>query len=165
MRAVGTMSLRAFSSLALCLTASMLFVLLLSSGVEAKNCGGPVECTCGDRVVEDAKLFKDIGVCKGDGLRLQGGDLDCQGFRIIGFDNRKDYDGIRVDSPLGSRISNCIVTGFYDGVYFDRYSGSSVERSQMVGNFIGVRTGDGVAGRPPAKDCCIGTPKASNAGT
>ena len=29
----------------------------------------------------------------------------------------------------------------------------------------GARTGDGVAGRPPAKDCCIGTPKASKAGT
>lgn len=132
----------------LCLVAVFyaVFPLLRPSSAVAKNCGGAVECACGDRVVEDAALFKDIGPCKGDGLRLQAGNLDCQGFRILGLDNRKDYDGIRVDSPLGSAIRNCRISGFYDGVYFDGYAGSSMAQSESIGNFIGIRTGDGASG-------------------
>jgi hypothetical protein len=92
-------------------------VLVAATVVEAGKCGGARECVCGDKVVEDYQLPRDLGPCPETGLRLEARvRLDGNGFVIRGKGGKGSV-GVRVgDRAHGSEVRDLAVTGFARGL-------------------------------------------------
>jgi parallel beta-helix repeat protein len=94
-----------------------LFVVLDAGPAFAGKCGGTRECVCGDKVVEDYQLPRDLGPCPETGLRLVARvRLDGAGFAIRGKGGKGSV-GVRIgDRANGSEVRDLAVTGFARGL-------------------------------------------------
>jgi parallel beta-helix repeat protein len=94
-----------------------LLVLVDVGIVQAGKCGGTRECLCGDKVVEDYQLPRDLGPCPDGGLRLEARvRLDGGGFVIRGKGGKGSV-GVRVgERANGSQVRDLAVTGFARGL-------------------------------------------------
>ena len=109
----------------------------------AKDCGGAVECECGDRVTASTTLGGDLNNCPARGLELRSGVLDCAGHQIAGPGDRLVAEGIALVSAVGAQVLNCDVRNFGIGVYIDGGSDNVISHNNIFSNQIGVRIGDG----------------------
>jgi len=88
------------------------FILFFSFFGNGANCGGGIECSCGDTVVSNYVMSGDLN-CEGNGLNLQA-NIDCDGFSIIGSGA---YSGIKIEGYDNRVIENCNIKNFSQGVY------------------------------------------------
>ena len=129
----------------LVLATCLLSVAVVSSQSSAKDCGGDVECECGDTVQGRAVLGANLGVCKETGLFVASGSLlDCDHHTITG---RGQEAGVLFENANGAEVHNCSITNFQIGV---RVKGG--QRNAIVGNEIldneryGIDLADAAAG-------------------
>ncbi|MFH1425199.1 MAG: right-handed parallel beta-helix repeat-containing protein [archaeon] len=122
------------------------------------ECGGNVECFCGDSVVDDFVMVRDLrerdgeGICDEMGVMVGKGyaepdvkaiNFDCSGFEIKGNGVfNPGYYGIRIaGSHENHVVGNCSIHGFTDGVYFSGGGPAfTLTDSEIFGNLVGVVT-------------------------
>jgi parallel beta-helix repeat protein len=100
----------------------LLFVLVVAlvnlSIVYAADCGGDVQCQCGDTLVESHVMDYDIMGCPGNAIIIgsSGLTLDCDGHLIDGGSSIGDYAFYIWDKSFVS-IKNCEIRRFEDAFY------------------------------------------------
>ena len=105
----------------------------------AADCGGPVRCQCGDRVVQSTTLAEDLGVCAGVGLELVSGVvLDCAGHTITGSDAPGAWYGIHLDETEKATVRNCRVTKFRRGIRLRGGSKNVITGNESFENRYGI---------------------------
>ena len=138
----------------------ILVLLLLAAGagagtVSAKDCGGGIVCGCGDTVVCDWTLTKDMVCPEGHGLIIGADDIviDGNGYAIDGVaqgtcdDFGIERSGIYNKAYDGITIRNLEIRNFCNGIYlrYDDETGDKVERITIENCEIhhnGADTGD-----------------------
>jgi Periplasmic copper-binding protein (NosD) len=123
--------------------ATALASLVIASPAAAKECGGGVQCACGDRMVASTTLTEDMTNCLGDGLEIRAGTLDCNGHQIAGPGHRKQVDGIWINRAAGVVVRNCVVRNFGNGILIDNSADSLVDHGEVFDNTVGVWVGRG----------------------
>lgn len=117
----------------------VLVLLLLAAGTaSAKDCGGGIVCECGDTVVGDWTLTKDMVCTEGHGLIIGADDIviDGDGYVIDGVSQGTCDDfgvqrtGIYNKAYDGITIRNLGIRNFCNGIYlrYDDETGNKVER-------------------------------------
>ena len=123
----------------------ILVLLLLAAGagagagtVSAKDCGGGIVCECGDTVVGDWTLTKDMVCPEGHGLIIGADDIviDGNGYALDGVAQGTCDDfgiqstGIYNKAYDGITIRNLEIRNFCNGIYlrYDDETGGKVER-------------------------------------
>jgi len=81
------------------------------------NCGGLVQCNCGDILTENHTMWYDLNDCPNHGLIIGNNNikLDCDGHLVDGTSN-PNYYGIFNDNLNGITIQNCEVKEFGWGI-------------------------------------------------
>lgn len=138
----------------------ILVLLLLAAGagagtVSAKDCGGGIVCECGDTVVGDWTLTKDMVCPEGHGLIIGADDIviDGNGYALDGVAQGTCDDfgiqstGIYNKAYDGITIRNLEIRNFCNGIYlrYDDETGDKVERITIENCEIhhnGADTGD-----------------------
>ncbi len=86
---------------------------------------------CGDKITRDTRLRRDIGPCDGDGLIIDGDDveLDCDGHRILGT---VDVGvGVRAEGVEDVRVEDCRIENFDEGIRFVNVEGGEIEDNEL----------------------------------
>lgn len=124
----------------------ILFGILINfSLIFAKDCGGDIECQCGDLIVEDY-LMKENLFCEGDALSFKNSrKLDCNGHRISGNGSGK---GISIVGNINyGEVNNCFISNFTEGIYFNRLkqvgvynypNWNSIYNNIFKDNYVGI---------------------------
>jgi parallel beta-helix repeat protein len=99
----------------------LLFILVVAlvnlSMVYAADCGGDVQCQCGDTLVESQVMWYDLEDCGWDGVNIGASDitLDCNGHFMEG-----DGWGIEIrEEDNNIVIKNCEILDFSKGIYLN----------------------------------------------
>ena len=121
----------------------MLFVLnsFLAFGA---NCGGAVQCNCGDTLNESQTMWYDLVNCSGNGLIIGANNtiLDCNNHMIDGTRTLL-YAGIYISEKNNIVIRNCYVGEFGSyGIYFYGFN-SNITNNNVSDNGYGI-TGSGI---------------------
>ena len=118
---------------------------LALDGASAKDCGGEVQCECGDTVQGRAVLRADLGVCKETGLLVANGSLlDCDHHTITG---RGQEAGVLFDKANGAEVHNCSITDFQIGVRVKGGQGNAIVGNEILGSEkYGIDLADAAAG-------------------
>lgn len=97
----------------LILISLVLFVLCFGFA-SAANCGGDVQCICGDTLTSSQVMWYDLD-CSSNGLYIGANDLtlDCDGHTIRASTSDPAY-GVILDSKQGVTVKNCEVIGGKD---------------------------------------------------
>ncbi len=129
----------------LVLATCLLSVALGPSQSSAKDCGGDVECECGDTVQGHAVLRANLGVCKETGLFVANGSLlDCDHHTITG---RGQEAGVLFDNANGAEVHNCGITNFQIGVRVKGGQGNAIVGNEILDNEkYGIDLADAAAG-------------------
>jgi parallel beta-helix repeat protein len=121
---------------------SLLCLVLISTFVSAKNCGGTINCSCGDTVTSDHNMTYDILDCPNDGLILERGTiLDCKGHTIDGV-NASSSKGIVISYAHMVDITNCNIQDFQFGIFLHNSEYSHVLWNTIHNNERGIYTKD-----------------------
>ncbi|MBU2633695.1 MAG: right-handed parallel beta-helix repeat-containing protein [Nanoarchaeota archaeon] len=109
---------------------SLIFVVGLVSGAD---CGGAVQCGCGDNLIENHTMWYDLIDCSSNGLIIgvDGIILDCDDHSISGVDSTNS-NGIYLNAGEEAIIKNCNIGGFDVGIYLE-----GVDNNILVNNVIG----------------------------
>ena len=114
----------------LLLATCLLSVALGPSQSSAKDCGGEVECECGDTVQGHAVLRANLGVCKETGLFVANGSLlDCDHRTITG---RGQEAGVLFDHANGAEVHNCSISNFQIGVRVKGGQGNAIVGNEIL---------------------------------
>ena len=129
----------------LVLAACLLSTAVVPSRSSAKDCGGEVECECGDTVKGRAVLRADLGVCRETGLVVANGSLlDCDHHTITG---REQEAGVLFDHANGAEVHNCRITNFQIGVRVKGGQGNAIVGNEIfVNEKYGIDLADAAAG-------------------
>lgn len=129
----------------LVLATCLLSVAFVPSQSSAKDCGGEVECECGDTVQGRAVLRADLGVCQETGLFVANGSLlDCDHHTITG---RGQEAGVLFDHASGAEVHNCSITNFQIGVRVKGGQGNAIVGNEILDNEkYGIDLADAPAG-------------------
>ena len=129
----------------LVLATCLLSVAVVPRQSSAKDCGGDVQCECGDTVQGRATLGADLGVCKETGLFVANGSLlDCDHHTITG---RGQEAGVLFDSTNGAEVHNCSITKFQIGVRVKGGQGNAIVGNEILGHQkYGIDLADAAAG-------------------
>ncbi len=117
----------------------ILLLLGLINTAYAADCGGAIQCDCGDTLTQNQVMWYDIRGCNDTGI-IMGNDsliLDCNGHAIQG-DHNNDAKGIYTHSNDYVRIKNCNVSGFEYGIYAGMGTNTSILDNNIVDNENGV---------------------------
>ncbi len=117
-------------------------IAFFSSGIYAKNCGGSVQCSCGDTVTSSYVMQENLH-CSGNGLIVKN-HLNCNGFTIGG---EKNGFGLKFDLVDKKNVHGCVVDNFSQGVLFSTYASgdrafynnfyNNTYRNNEVGFYLG----------------------------
>ena len=129
----------------LVLATCLLSAALGSSQSAAKECGGEVECECGDTVQGHAVLRVNLGVCKETGLFVASGSLlDCDHHTITG---RGQEAGVLFDAANGAEVHNCSISNFQVGVRVKGGQGNAIVGNEILDSErYGIDLADAAAG-------------------
>ena len=110
-------------------------VLMLSGNVSAANCGGAVQCGCGDTLTSSLTMTGDLSNCPGHGIIFGSNNivLDCQGHTIEG-DGSGYSNGIYLNSRQNNTIKNCIIRNFDYGIFLDHSSNNFLTNNTANSN-------------------------------
>jgi parallel beta-helix repeat protein len=127
--------------LAMCL----LSVAVVPSQSSAKECGGDVECECGDTVQGHAVLRANLGVCQETGLFVTSESLlDCDHHTITG---RGQEAGVLFDTANGAEVHNCSISNFQVGVRVKGGQGNAIVGNEILDSErYGIDLADAAAG-------------------
>ena len=108
---------------------TVFFLFLMIRSVSA-NCGGTTACNCGDMLTSSYNMTSDLtnstggNICPGDGIDIGANNiiLDCEGHTINGI-NVWGNSGIFNVGYTKTTVKNCIVKGFWWGIFFGEGSG------------------------------------------
>lgn len=89
----------------------ILIITIFLPTLYAANCGGEIECYCGDTITSAYILNKDL-FCQGDGLTLKA-SLNCNNHKIVG---KNSSFGIIIQGEDNKQISNCQIENFSKGI-------------------------------------------------
>ncbi len=106
------------------------------STVGAANCGGTIQCQCGDTLVESQTMWYDLNDCYEHGIII-GADnitLDGNGHLIDSDDTGLGDYGIYLSDNQGIAITNCNVTEFYYGINLDGSHGNTLSDNTINNN-------------------------------
>lgn len=129
----------------------LLQVLVFSNNpVYAANCGGDVQCVCGDTVTSSVVMSSDL-YCDSDvssALIIGANDITINGnnhFIKNGLTlNGANQNGILSNGYSGITISNFSdISNFYRGIVFDNTTNSTISDNVISRNITGVQIGDG----------------------
>ncbi|HZR80805.1 MAG TPA: right-handed parallel beta-helix repeat-containing protein [Candidatus Binatia bacterium] len=123
--------------------AAAIALLALAASAPAKECGGAVPCECGDRMIESTTLTVDLTNCRGRGLEVRSGLLDCDGHLIAGPGDRFRGEGIWLNKATGVAVRNCVVRNFNRGILVDGTTDSVIDHAELFNNQIGIWVGEG----------------------
>ena len=114
-------------------------VLILSGNVSAANCGGAVQCGCGDTLTSSLTMTGDLSNCPGNGIIFGSNNivLDCQGHTIEG-DGSGYSNGIYLNSRQNNTIKNCIIRNFDYGIFLDHSSNNFLTNNTANSNRYGI---------------------------
>ena len=117
----------------------ILAIILMSRTVSAANCGGAIQCNCGDTLNESQTMWYDLNNCSGNGITIGANNitLDCGGYLIDGDDTGTDY-GIYLNNQNGVSIKNCNVREFYSGIYLSSSSNNILSNIDANSNSNGI---------------------------
>ena len=113
-----------------------LILVSLITGAGAKDCGGGLQCKCGDTLTSPHTMWYDLN-CSGNGIVIGNSyiNLDCSGHVIngggIGY-------GIYLNNKNNNTIKNCIITGFDRGIYLDHSSSNTITNNTADSNNRGI---------------------------
>lgn len=92
-------------------------VSITASHLHAADCGGPIPCGCGDKVIQNYQMTEDIGPCTSHGLLIADGvTLDGNGHRLIGPGGTTEVYGVYLNGTVGATVKNVVVTHFLRGI-------------------------------------------------
>jgi parallel beta-helix repeat protein len=129
----------------LILATCLLSVAIVHSQSSAKDCGGDVQCECGDTVRGQAVLQANLGVCLETGLFVASGALlDCDHHTITG---RGQEAGVLFDTANGAEVRNCSISNFLVGVRVKGGQGHAIVGNEILNNErYGIDLADAAAG-------------------
>jgi len=109
-----------------------LFLFVLGF-VSADNCGGTVECHCGDTLTESQVMWYDLNNCGEVGLNIGSNDLtlDCDN-HIIGGTGASN--GLFLSGRMWITITNCNIQEFYTGIFLETSSYNNLEGNTLHEN-------------------------------
>ena len=115
---------------------SLFFVVGFVSGAD---CGGAVQCECGDTLIENHTMWYDLGGCTDIGLLIgvNGTILDCDDYSISGVGSI-NARGIYINNIEETIIKNCNVGGFDAGIYLSYSSNNNLVNNVITNNFLGI---------------------------
>lgn len=134
------------------------FLFTLFNFVYAKNCGGDIECECGDKIVNNY-LFNKDHYCNDTGFILnENVILDCNNFSLVNNNSNRNGVGFLIKGGDNVEIKNCNIKNYNIGILLDKdykyVSGSLgyakkitlypdniiVINSNFYNNFIGIKS-------------------------
>jgi len=118
----------------------LLMVVIFSTSALADNCGGIVQCHCGNMLVESQVMWYDLLNCPGDGLTIGGNHiiLNCNNHLIDGDDSGILDAGLFIYAPE-TTITNCNIQEFHFGIYMNKYSSNNIITYNRVNNnYFGI---------------------------
>jgi len=117
------------------LAAGLFLMVFMAGSVYAADCGGMVQCNCGDTLTSSQTMWYDLINCQGNGLVI-GADnitLNMNRHTITGSAvSLEDYYGIYADGHNYARILNGEIYNFLSGIRV--YSGSNNQLTNIVAN-------------------------------
>ena len=109
----------------------------------AKDCGGIlgepgyIDCACGDRVIRDTTLSKQLS-CGNIGLIISADHdflvLDCAGYTISGSTG----SGIHMFGVTNAKVKDCVIDGFDVGIYLSTSSQNTLSENILSENNNGI---------------------------
>jgi parallel beta-helix repeat protein len=90
----------------------------------------------GDTIITDTTLTADITNCMGEGLII-GADnitLDGAGHSIVGAEPMAVHHGVYLNNRTGVTIQNCIIEGFFEGIYLHSGSSNNIIQNNSLRN-------------------------------
>jgi len=122
----------------------LILILGLVNVAYAANCGGRIQCSCGDTLTSSLVMTNDILDCSEKAITIGLDDLvlDCNGHEIDGewFSDVEQY-GIYISEFSGVTIKNCNIGDFFGEGNSGIYVGSDDNRivdSNIFDNSVGV---------------------------
>lgn len=140
-------------------TLYILIFLFTISATMAAECGGDIQCACGDTLVESHVMWYDLE-CDSNGLRIGSDNLElnCDGHSISR--NSRQYVGIQLQDKDGISIHNCIISHFRLGVDASNTNGTNITNNTFnnggMSAFNGVNVVDSVISNNVIFDAGIG---------
>ena len=111
----------------------LVLTIISASSVYAAECGGAVQCNCGDTVTSNYTMLYNLNNCPGNGLVIgaNGITLDCNGYLIDGI-IQSETSGIYINNRNKITIKNCNIREFYYGIFL--YSSSNNQLTNITTN-------------------------------
>ncbi|MEM4248280.1 MAG: NosD domain-containing protein, partial [Candidatus Nanoarchaeia archaeon] len=91
-----------------------------------------LNCTVVNLTVD---IIDHSGTCINNPANFTNKTFDCQGYTIDGDNSGTDY-GITINSKTGNTIKNCIIAGFYHGIYLLSSSNNSLANNAVYNNTV-----------------------------
>jgi len=106
--------------------------LVLVGSAFGANCGGSIQCNCGDTLISSQTMWYDLTNCGGTGINIgaNGVTLDCANYSISGSGNI----GISSSSRNSFTVKNCIVQNFRYGIFLRSSSGNNISNNIVSSN-------------------------------
>ena len=124
------------------LTLYIIVSILLISIASANDCGGAVQCECGDTLTESHIMWYDLNNCSHDGLTITKDNviLDCDNHLIDGNGYYLPLDaGVHMQRGMGT-VRNCNIKEFWFGVFvgsnYNRIENNIINRNNQWGIFL-----------------------------
>jgi parallel beta-helix repeat protein len=117
----------------------LIFLGLFINTAYAADCGGAIQCNCGDILTENQVMWYDISGCNETGITI-GNDsitLYCNGHTIEG-DYNNNAKGILSNGNDYVSIYGCNVTGFDYGIYAGTATNASIRYNNVSNNENGI---------------------------
>lgn len=92
-----------------------------------------IAADCGPKIIAAETLARNLE-CQGEGLQIDGGSLDCQGYTIQGIGLGI---GIRMSGKNAS-IKRCVITGFQTGLLLNATQEALIDTIVLDSNIIGL---------------------------
>ena len=120
------------------LLTTLFFLITLIGIVKAANCGGGVQCNCGDILTSSQTMWYDLTNCA-NGLTIAGYDitLDCAGHKIYSSGPPSGGYGIRT-TWSDDIIKNCEIRGYEKGIWLFAVSNNTLVENTLYDNIYGV---------------------------
>lgn len=115
----------------------LLLIPFILGIANADDCGGLIQCECGDTLTESQTMWYDLNDCEEDGLIIGADDitLDCDGYTIDGMNG--DH-GIELNYREGVTIQSCEVKEFSIGMFIAGGSDNEVYDNNVYDNLHGI---------------------------
>jgi len=113
----------------------IVYLVVLLVAIEiciAANCGGEIQCNCGDALIESHTMWYDLTDChvalffESDNITL-----DCDGYAI---DGNGSSNGLYLYNRTNITVENCFLTEFHNAIQFSHGTNMTIQNNVMYNN-------------------------------